>query len=196
MGNILQNITSVSPCDLTPAGDFTLPYSDTPIQSKLSQLRPAIAHILQRALEGKMLNHEEAEALFYCQGPETDALLHTADIVRELRTGNDASFVITRNINFTNVCHMGCQFCNFGVNKNAGDAEFLAPHQVAARAKEAHARGAKVVYVDLPCLPQARQPRLSARLPLRPSPRQGPRVASLAGLSQSPGCADAFPQWS
>ena len=108
MGNILQNITSVSPCDLTPAGDFTLPYSDTPIQSKLSQLRPAIAHILQRALEGKMLNHEEAEALFYCQGPETDALLHTADIVRELRTGNDASFVITRNINFTNVCHMGC----------------------------------------------------------------------------------------
>ena len=148
MGNLLQNITSVSPCDLTPAGDFTLPYSDTPIQSKLSQLRPAIAHILQRALEGKMLNHEEAEALFYCYGPETDALLHTADIVRELRTGNDGSFVITRNINFTNVCHMGCQFCNFGVNKNAGDAEFLAPHQVAARAKEAHARGATEICVQ------------------------------------------------
>src|SRR5699024_11669850 len=58
------------------------------------------------------------------------------------------SFVITRNINFTNVCYMGCRFCNFAKHREDEQAELLSPEEVAARAKEAEDRGATEVCIQ------------------------------------------------
>ena len=132
----------------SPSSQLPLPFSPTSIEKKLAKIPLPLAGILQRALEGNVPNEDEIEALFHAQGTEVDALLHTADLVREARCGNTATFVITRNINFTNVCHMGCQFCNFGVNKNAKNAEFLNTEKVAERAQEAQGRGATEVCIQ------------------------------------------------
>jgi FO synthase len=68
--------------------------------------------------------------------------------VRRRRVGDQVSFVTVRNINFTNVCYMACQFCNFGVRKDASNAELLTPAEVADRAEEAWHRGATEVCIQ------------------------------------------------
>ena len=51
--------------------------------------------------------------------------------------GNIVTYVINRNINFTNVCHMGCRFCNFAKKIDDSDAEWLSLDQIVGRAREA-----------------------------------------------------------
>lgn len=104
--------------------------------------------ILEHSLAGKELSVEDACVLFATQGEEAQAVLDIADKVREKRVGNTGSFVITRNINFTNVCYMGCRFCNFAKEKGDQDAEFLTVEQVADKAEEAWARGATEVCIQ------------------------------------------------
>ncbi len=126
----------------------TAPYKDSPIDSKLAGLSLRMASILGKALEGVEITQEDAKTLFFCTNEEADALFHVADLVRQMRCGNKASYVVTRNINFTNICNMGCQFCNFAVSKNAPNAEFLSVDAVALRALEAHQRGATEICVQ------------------------------------------------
>ena len=59
--------------------------------------------------------------------------------------GDRVSFVVNRNINFTNICYMGCRFCGFAKRKEDAAAEWLEPQQVVARAQEAWDRGATEV---------------------------------------------------
>jgi len=110
--------------------------------------RVEIQQRLKKALNQQELSIEDAVLLFSAQGDEFDALLDTANKVRQQLCGDQASYVITRNINFTNVCYMGCRFCNFAVEKDAGNAEFLSPEQVADRAEEAWLRGATEVCIQ------------------------------------------------
>ena len=104
--------------------------------------------ILEKTLLGEELNVEDACVLFATQGAEAQAVLDTADKVREKRVGDTGTFVITRNINFTNVCYMGCRFCNFAKEKGDAEAEFLTVEQVADKAEEAWARGATEVCIQ------------------------------------------------
>ena len=90
----------------------------------------------------------DAVTLFSATGPELDALVATADYVRDLVVGNQASFVITRNINFTNVCYMGCKFCGFAKRKDDAAAELLSFEEIADRAEEAWNRGATEVCIQ------------------------------------------------
>ncbi|WP_418138389.1 5-amino-6-(D-ribitylamino)uracil--L-tyrosine 4-hydroxyphenyl transferase CofH [Marinomonas sp. RS-M-Aa-14] len=113
-----------------------------------SQVSESIRTILQRSLLGEELSVEDACVLFATQGAEAQAVLDTADKVREKRVGNVGTFVITRNINFTNVCYMGCRFCNFAKEKGDKEAEFLTVEQVADRAEEAWNRGATEVCIQ------------------------------------------------
>src|SRR5699024_7960852 len=76
------------------------------------------------------------------------ALLDTADAVRYRRVGDRATFVVTRNINFTNVCYMGCRFCNFAKKLDLAEAELLPLEEVARRAQEAWDRGATEVCIQ------------------------------------------------
>ena len=79
---------------------------------------------------------------------DLDALVSTADEIRRRRVGNRVTFVTVRNINFTNVCYMACQFCNFGVRKEAKSAELLSLDEVANRAEEAWQRGGTEVCIQ------------------------------------------------
>ncbi|MEO9275191.1 5-amino-6-(D-ribitylamino)uracil--L-tyrosine 4-hydroxyphenyl transferase CofH [Marinomonas sp. 5E14-1] len=112
------------------------------------QITPAVRDILEKSLLGEELNVEEACVLFATQGEDAQAVLNTADKVREKRVGDTGTFVITRNINFTNVCYMGCRFCNFAKEKGDKEAEFLSVEQVADRAEEAWNRGATEVCIQ------------------------------------------------
>lgn len=109
---------------------------------------PQVQAILEKSLFGEELSVEDACVLFATQGRDAQAVLDTADKVREKRVGDTGTFVITRNINFTNVCYMGCRFCNFAKEKGDKDAEFLTVEQVADKAEEAWNRGATEVCIQ------------------------------------------------
>ncbi|UTV99177.1 5-amino-6-(D-ribitylamino)uracil--L-tyrosine 4-hydroxyphenyl transferase CofH [Marinomonas rhizomae] len=119
-----------------------------PLMPNNAQVSDTVRTILERSLQGEELNVEDACVLFATQGAEAQAVLDTADRVREKRVGNVGTFVITRNINFTNVCYMGCRFCNFAKEKGDKEAEFLTIEQVADRAEEAWNRGATEVCIQ------------------------------------------------
>ena len=116
--------------------------------AKLKKIDLRTAEILYQALKGQEISVEQGTYLFEAEQGEYQALLETADLVRQQRCGDDASFVITRNINFTNVCYMGCRFCNFAKTKEQEGAEFLSFEEVANRAEEAWNRGATEVCIQ------------------------------------------------
>ncbi len=107
-----------------------------------------IRHILSSVLAGIELSEADAVTLFKVEGAELDALIATADCLRKQAVGNQASFVITRNINYTNVCYMGCKFCGFAKRKDEQGAELLSLDEIAQRAQEAWDRGATEVCIQ------------------------------------------------
>jgi len=107
-----------------------------------------VSRILDRAEEGRELSVLDGETLFAAEGETLDRLLRLADSVRQKTVGEVASFVINRNINFTNVCYMGCNFCNFAKRKDEAGAELLPLEEIARRAVEAAGRGATEVCIQ------------------------------------------------
>jgi FO synthase len=90
--------------------------------------------------------HEGAAlALFAADGAALDELCRLADQVRADTVGDDITYVVNRNINFTNVCYVGCRFCAFAQRERDADAYRLSVEQVAERAAEARAAGATEV---------------------------------------------------
>ncbi|WP_030569539.1 bifunctional FO biosynthesis protein CofGH [Streptomyces aureocirculatus] len=88
------------------------------------------------------LTDEEALALLHADGPALDALCSVADDVRKSVAGDDVTYIVTRNINFTNVCYTGCRFCAFAQRRTDADAYTLSLSQVADRAEQAWDVGA------------------------------------------------------
>ncbi|MER5476778.1 bifunctional FO biosynthesis protein CofGH [Streptomyces sp. NPDC002734] len=88
------------------------------------------------------LTDEEALALFHADGAALDALCRVADDVRRSVVGDDVTYIVTRNINFTNVCYTGCRFCAFAQRRTDADAYTLSLEQVADRAQQAWDVGA------------------------------------------------------
>ncbi len=127
----------------------TLPVrSGATVEETLRVARRPVRDILERSLEGREISREDGEVLFAADGSDLDALVATADEVRRRAVGDRVTFVAVRNINFTNVCYMACQFCNFGVRKDAGNAELLSLDEVANRAEEAWRRGGTEVCIQ------------------------------------------------
>ncbi len=91
------------------------------------------------------LRDTDALALLEADGPELEALAGLADALRRDAAGDDISYVVTRNINFTNVCYTGCRFCAFAQRRTDADAYTLSIEQVGDRAAEAWAAGATEV---------------------------------------------------
>ncbi|MFC7544790.1 bifunctional FO biosynthesis protein CofGH [Plantactinospora sp. GCM10030261] len=90
--------------------------------------------------------HEAAAlALFAADGPALDELCRIADEVRQDVVGPDVTYVINRNINFSNVCYVGCRFCAFAQRERDADSYRLSIEQVADRAEEAWRAGATEV---------------------------------------------------
>ena len=100
-----------------------------------------------RAAERDPAGCSDAEylALATADGPALDAVAALADSLRSDAVGDDVTFVINRNINFTNICYTGCRFCAFAQRKGDADAFSLSTREVADRAWEAHVAGATEV---------------------------------------------------
>ncbi|MEV1169738.1 bifunctional FO biosynthesis protein CofGH [Nonomuraea sp. NPDC049784] len=91
------------------------------------------------------LSDAEAVALLGAQGEALDELAAIADELRRQAVGDDVTYVVNRNINFTNVCYTGCRFCAFAQRRTDADAYTLSLDQVADRAQEAWEAGATEV---------------------------------------------------
>ncbi|MER5563543.1 bifunctional FO biosynthesis protein CofGH [Streptomyces sp. NPDC048491] len=88
------------------------------------------------------LSDAEALALLHADGEALDALCQVADDVRRSVVGDEVTYIVTRNINFTNVCYTGCRFCAFAQRRTDADAYTLSLSQVADRAEQAWDVGA------------------------------------------------------
>ncbi|MDX2158633.1 MAG: 5-amino-6-(D-ribitylamino)uracil--L-tyrosine 4-hydroxyphenyl transferase CofH [Hyphomicrobiaceae bacterium] len=130
--------------------------SRTPPQSDLDRIAaraPArsspIARALDRALAGQRLGEAEIAALFAARGDDFTAVCNAADTMRKARCGDSVSYVVVRNINYTNICTYGCKFCAFSkgrLSANTRDKPYdLDLEEVAERTRQAWARGATEV---------------------------------------------------
>jgi FO synthase len=91
------------------------------------------------------LSDADALALLDADGHELEALAALADDLRRQAAGDEVSYVVTRNINFTNVCYTGCRFCAFAQRRTDADAYTLSVEQVGERAAQAWEAGATEV---------------------------------------------------
>jgi len=103
---------------------------------------------LQAALAGEELTFEQGLQLATAGGADLDALVAVADHLRRKTVGDAITYVVNRNINFTNVCFVGCSFCGFGRGPGAPDAYSLSFEDVVRRAREAWERGATEVCIQ------------------------------------------------
>jgi 7,8-didemethyl-8-hydroxy-5-deazariboflavin synthase CofH subunit len=109
-----------------------------------SQLRK----ILDAAASGADLAFEQGLVLANAEGADLEALVAVADQLRRETVGDAITYVVNRNINFTNVCFVGCSFCGFGRGPGASDAYSLSFEEVVRRTREAWDRGATEVCVQ------------------------------------------------
>jgi len=107
-----------------------------------------VRHILGRALEGSDLTVDEGIRLTEVQGRELHALALVADEMRRRQAGDIVTYVVNRNINFTNVCIKHCTFCAFSRDHREEEGYFLPLDEVVRRAVEAWDMGATEVCIQ------------------------------------------------
>ncbi|MEE9242095.1 MAG: 5-amino-6-(D-ribitylamino)uracil--L-tyrosine 4-hydroxyphenyl transferase CofH [Nitrosopumilaceae archaeon] len=109
---------------------------------------PVIAKTLDRALSEKEISPGEAENLYNAKGLDFHLVGAVADELRKRRVGDIVTYVINRNINFTNVCIKQCGFCAFSRDFREEDGYFLPKEEIVRRATEAHHFGATEVCIQ------------------------------------------------
>ena len=112
-----------------------------------TQTRASLEQILETQ-NGVHLSLDDAYALAHAEGDDLLGLLTAANLLRAELCGNIVTYVVNRNINFTNICFVGCKFCAFSRGPREHDTYFLGPEQVAAKAVEAAERGATEVCIQ------------------------------------------------
>ena len=118
------------------------------LEDIFSEASKDICLILENCLKNQQPSLNDIEKLFLTKGKDKQAVLNFADFLQNKVNGNNVTFVINRNINFTNVCYMGCKFCGFAKRSNEPGAEWLSLDEVVRRAKEASERGATEVCIQ------------------------------------------------
>ena len=118
------------------------------LESVISALKPETAAVLDRALSGEDITVEEAVVLFETEGQEYNTLVMTADELRRRTVGDIVTYVVNRNINFTNVCIKRCGFCAFSRDFRQEEGYLLPVEEIIRRAKEAWDYGATEVCVQ------------------------------------------------
>jgi 7,8-didemethyl-8-hydroxy-5-deazariboflavin synthase CofH subunit len=117
----------------------------TAIERRLAEASPAVADVLERSLDGRDLDRDDALTMLGCEGSDLRALVAVADHVRRSDVGDVVTFVVNRNINFTNVCFVNCQFCAFKRQRWESDAYVHDVDVVLGKVQEAIDRGATEV---------------------------------------------------
>jgi FO synthase len=180
--------TPVAPGPAPAAGRAAPRRPDPVLRDALRRAEREPASLLEPAREA------EAMALMTADGAALDTLAGIADGLRREAVGEDVTYVVNRNINFTNVCYVGCRFCAFAQRERDADAFRLSIEQVADRAEEAAAAGATEVCMQGgidPSLPPSFYPDLVRAVKKRVpglhvhafSPMEVVSIAARAGVS-------------
>src|SRR5215469_11534531 len=115
------------------------------------RITPEIRSCLEKVLahqDGAVLSLEESYRLANAEGDDLLALLVAANILRAELAGNIVTYVVNRNINFTNICFVGCKFCAFSRGPREADTYFLTLDQMAKKTIEAWQLGATEVCIQ------------------------------------------------
>jgi FO synthase len=107
-----------------------------------ARIAGVVKEALRRAESGLELDDEHALALFETEGQALEALCRVADDLRTAAVGDEVTYVVNRNINFTNVCYVGCRFCAFAQREVDPESYTLTLGEVADRVQEAWDEGA------------------------------------------------------
>jgi len=150
---ILQSIdaTGLPRVDHWSPGEDEAPPADIVglIANPASIVSADVAAIIERAVAGKDLMPVEIERLFNARGDDFAAVCQGADRLRSDTNGDDVTYVVNRNINYTNVCYFKCQFCAFSKGKLSenlrGKPYDLDAEEIQRRVLEAWSRGATEV---------------------------------------------------
>ena len=118
------------------------------LDALLTKIDPAVARLLNKAVDGGELDFDEGLTLARTGGHEMEAVVLAADLVRHERVGDVITYVVNRNINFTNICFIGCRFCAFSRAPREKDAYFHSFEEIQRRSVEAWERGAREVCVQ------------------------------------------------
>jgi 5-amino-6-(D-ribitylamino)uracil---L-tyrosine 4-hydroxyphenyl transferase len=118
------------------------------LDSILKNIDPAISETLDRALSDKDISVEQGTELFDANGTEMNMILRVADELRRRKVGENVTYVVNRNINFTNVCIKRCGFCAFSRDFRQEEGYFLPTEEILRRAKEAWRLGATEICIQ------------------------------------------------
>ena len=131
--------------DVWASGSEVIPPSPPVTRSRTT----AVSSLLARYEPGYSFDREELTTLFHSRGADFNAVVERADSVRRDLAGDNVTFVINRNINYTNVCTFKCRFCAFSKGPLSlnlrGDPYLLTLDQISERVREAEAKGATEV---------------------------------------------------
>ena len=118
------------------------------LEGIIGAIKPETAAVLDRALSGKDITSEEAVVLFDTEGQEYNAMVMAADELRRRTVGDVVTYVVNRNINFTNVCIKRCGFCAFSRDFREDEGYLRPVEEIIRRAKEAWDYGATEVCIQ------------------------------------------------
>ncbi len=124
------------------------------LSALISGLQADVADVLNRALAGEDITIEDGELLFGTSGAEFTAMTMVADELRRRVVGDLVTYVVNRNVNFTNVCIKRCGFCAFSRDFREEEGYFLPVSEIIRRAKEAQDYGATEVCIQAGLPPQ------------------------------------------
>ena len=148
--------------DWAPGRDMVIPQPDLRISAAwpdnawrdgarrtFEEAGTQVAKILAAALEGRAPTRDEVETLFRARGADVEAVADVADRLRSEIVGDDVTFVVNRNINYTNQCYFKCGFCAFSKGPRSlnlrGEPYLMTVEEIVERSVEAWARGATEV---------------------------------------------------
>jgi len=118
------------------------------LESLMKEIDPVVSDILNQSLDSKDISIKQTIELFNAKGTETMMIAMVADLLRKKSVGNKVTYVINRNINFTNVCIKRCGFCAYSRDFRNEESYFLPISEVVRRAKEAWKLGATEVCIQ------------------------------------------------
>jgi FO synthase len=108
----------------------------------LGSISKPVADVLDRALADRELSVDDATVLLGAQGADLLALMSAADVARRADKGDVVTYVVCRNMNFTNVCYVGCTYCGFSRHRDDADAYDHPMEKLVEKGRDAVARGA------------------------------------------------------
>jgi len=123
-------------------------WRNIPWDRALLSATPPVASALERALAGCDLGFDEGQVLATVEGDNLLALVKVADELRRREVGDRITYVVNRNLNFTNICIVGCAFCGFSRAPDSPDAYFHSIETLLTKSVEAVARGATEVCIQ------------------------------------------------